>query len=311
MRVHPETARRVSAAARALGYQPNTIARSLRTRRTSTVGMMVTDLTNPLIPPTVRGVEQLLEEHGYTVLVANTDYDSDREERQYEVLRSRRVDGMILTTASRANPVITGAVASGTPVVLLHDAADDVDVPGVVADNSGGTRRAVEHLRELGHQRIAYIAGRQIRSFSVERLRAFRDALGPLLREELVVICDGFTAAHGAAAFRALLDGPHEFTAVVTASDSLAMGIYDVFAHRGIVCPDECSLVGFHDMPLVDKLPPPLTTIRVPHHQMGRQAAALLVEQLLGRNGSGPRRVTVPVELVVRGSTAPPAVRPG
>ncbi len=306
-RVNAATARRVTAAARQLGYQPNTIARSLRTSRTLTVGMLVPDITNPLFPPTVRGVEDALDAAGYTVLLVNTDNDQRREERQFEVLRARQVEGLILATARAGDPVTDRAIAAGLPVVLVHDVLDHVAVNSVVADNAAGTRAGVLHLLALGHERIAYLAGPQAASPAVERLAAFTATMREhgLLRDELVTVCPSFSVQHGAEALRRLLDGPAPFTAVMAASDLLAMGCYDVMAERGLAFPDDCSIVGFHDMPFVDKLRPPLTTVRTPHHQMGAEAARMLLDQLHGRGGP-PKRVTVPVTFVERGSTGRP-----
>jgi LacI family transcriptional regulator len=303
--VNAVTLRRVDAAATSLGYKPNAIARSLRTRRTSTVGMVIPDLTNPIFPPTVRGVEDGLAQYGYTVLLANTDNDDAREERDFDVLRSRQVDGLIIATATNHTPIARLTADASLPLVFLYDVVDGIEAHSVVIDNAMGTRKAVAHLRSLGHQDIAYIAGPQDRSPAVERLQAFRQEMGPALREDLVRICPAFSEDEGAAAFRSLLDGGHPFSAVSTASDLLALGVYDVTTERGLSCPGDYSVVGFHDVSFVDKLSPGLTTIRVPHHQVGVEASRLLLEQL--REGeSYPIQIRVPVQLVQRGSTAPP-----
>jgi LacI family transcriptional regulator, galactose operon repressor len=306
--VKGSTLRRVDAAAASLGYQTDAIARSLRTRRTSTVGVLIPDLTNPVFPPTVRGIEDGLGEAGYTVLLANTDNDRVRERRQLEALGSRQVDGLVVATADHAQPANALTVPTGLPLVLLYDLIDGVEAHSVVIDDAAGTRKAVAHLRALGHQEIAYLAGPQHRSPAVERLSAFRQAMGDGLRDELVRECESFAEDDAAAAFGELLDSGPAFTAVVAASDQLALGVYDVLAARGLSCPGDCSVVGFHDVPFMDKLRPGLTTVHVPHHQAGVEAARLLLGQL--RNPSSPPvQVRVPVRLVERGSTAQPAAR--
>lgn len=307
-RVNAATARRVTAAARHLGYKPNSIARSLRTNRTLTVGMLLPDLTNPLFPPTVRGVEDMLAEHSYTVLLANTDNDHEREARQFEALRARQVEGLLIATARLDHPLTLQALEQSLPVVLLHDVVDGATVHAVVADNAGGTRMGVTHLLELGHRRIAYIAGPLAASPAGDRLGAYRAVMGQrgLLDEDLIAVCPSWTTAEGAVALRSLLDRGGDFTAVAVASDLLAVGCYDVIAERGLSCPDDLSLVGFHDMAFVDRLAPPLTTVRVPHYRIGAEAAKMLLAQLQQRDEE-PKTVTVPVEFVARGSTAPPA----
>jgi LacI family transcriptional regulator len=303
--VKTSTVRRVDAAAASLGYQMDTIARSLRTRRTATVGVLIPDLTNPVFPPTVRGIEDGLSDAGYTVLLANTDNDPARELRHLAALRSRQVDGLVLATADQAQSAKAVAGPGGVPLVLLYDLIDGVDAHSVVIDDGAGTRRAVTHLRELGHEQIAYLAGPQDRSPAVERLHAFRQAMGDCLRDDLVRECDSFAEEAGARAFGSLLDSGHAVTGVIAATDQLALGVYDVLAARGLSCPDDCSVVGFHDVPFMDKLRPALTTIHVPHHQAGVEAARLLLSQFQS-DGSQPVQVRVPVQLVVRGSTAPP-----
>jgi LacI family transcriptional regulator len=303
--VRVATLRRVDAAAASLGYETNAIARSLRTRRTSTVGLLIPDLTNLVFPPTVRGIEDGLVGSGYTVLLVNTDNDRERELRQLEALRSRQVDGLILATATRGEPPVELARPSRLPLVLLYDVVEGVEAHSVVIDDATGTRKAVEHLRQLGHQRIAYVAGPQTRSPAVERLQAFRQAIGDQPGHELVEVCLSFAESEGAEAFDRLLDAGHDFTAVVAASDQLALGIYDALERRGLSCPDDYSVVGFHDVPLMDKLRPGLTTIRVPHHLAGVEAARLLLGQLDDPDSPGVQ-VRVPVQLVVRGSTAAP-----
>jgi LacI family transcriptional regulator len=303
--VNVVTLRRVDAAALALGYQPNAIARSLRTRRTSSIGMVIPDLTNPVFPPTVRGVEDGLADSGYTVLLANTDNDSVREERHLDALRSRQVDGLIIATAGEGTTATGLTLRSGIPIVLLYNVIEGVDLHSVVVDNVMGTRKSVAHIRSLGHEKIAYIAGPADRSPALERLHTFRPAMGGLLHEDLIRVCTTFSEEEGAAAFRSLLDSGQEFTAVLAASDLLALGVYDVMTERGLSCPDDYSVMGFHDVPFMDKLRPGLTTIHVPHHLAGFEASRLLLEQLRGGE-SHPVQVRIPVQLVERGSTAAP-----
>jgi LacI family transcriptional regulator len=307
-RVTAATVRRVSAAARSLGYQPNSIARSLRTSRTLTVGMLVPDIMNPLFPPTVRGAEDVLTGDSYTVLLANTDNSRERQALHLDALRSRQVDGFILATARVDDPQIDEVIDSGTPTVLVHEVVDRSALHAVVADNAGGIRAAVTHLVQLGHRRIAHLAGPQSRSPAVARLRGFRQALMEHDLEHAagrVVLCDSWTEADGAAGFQALLDSDADFTAVVAASDLLALGCLGVARERGLGLPRDVSLVGFHDMSFVDKLEPALTTVRVPHYEMGAEAARMLLDQL-HRDDVVAKIVTLPVELIVRGSTAPP-----
>ena len=303
--VNVETARRVTKAAQTLGYQPNPIARSLKTAKSGTVGLVLPDLTNPLFPPIVRGMEDVLGPAGFSALIVNTDNDPAREQSQVRSLRSRQVEGLIVATARLRHPLLEQLHSQGVRMVLVNRRADGLDAPSVTPDDATGVELAVKHLAELGHKRIAHLAGPQTTSTGVVRLRAFESAI----RDQklagdpsLIVTCGSWTEEEGAKALRKMLDAGTEFTAVVAGNDLVALGCYDVFAERGISCPDDISVVGFNDMPFLDKLQPPLTTVGVPHHQIGVEAARMLLE-LIDEPNRPSRSVLLPVNLVVRGST--------
>jgi LacI family transcriptional regulator len=167
---------------------------------------------------------------------------------------------------------------------------------------------AVKHLVDLGHRRIAHVAGPQTTSTGVFRSRAFRHVIrdhGLGDEPSLVVECDYWNEAEGARTLRALLDRGSRFTAIVAGNDLIALGCYDVFAERGISCPDDVSVVGFNDMPFLDKLRAPLTTVRVPHYAIGAEAARMLIETI-DEPDRHPRSLVLPLSLVVRQSTARP-----
>ena len=308
--VNEETARRVLEAAEQLGYRPNPIARGLKTNRSYTIGVLIPDLTNPLFPPILRGIEDRLEESGYTPLMANTDNDPERERIDWHAMRARQVDGVVAATARRDHRLLAELVDSGIPVVLVNRRAPEGGVPSATADDRRGIRLAVEHLAELGHTRIAHIAGPLELSTGLDRHEGFHEAMSELGLEvdpELVVVTRAFTEAEGAKACAELLDRGAGPTAVAAANDLIALGCYDVFAERGISCPDEISVVGFNDMPFADRFQPPLTTIRIPHYEIGMAAAELMLEILL--NGEAPPRdIRLEPSLVVRSSAAAPAV---
>jgi LacI family transcriptional regulator len=308
--VNEDTANRVMKVAKALGYRPNPIARSLKTARSATVGLMVPDLTNPLFPPIVRGVEQVLSPVGYSAWIVNTDNDADREKSQVLSLRSRQVEGFIMATATLVHPLLEQLHAEGVPMVLVNRRLADGNVPSVTPDDAAGAAMAVAHLTDLGHTRIAHIAGPQDTSSGVARLRAYREALaghGIAVDPSLIVTCSAWTETEGARGLRELLDSGADFTAVLGGNDMIALGCYDVLEERGLRCPGDLSVVGFNDVPFVDKLRPPLTSIHVPHQEMGAEAAHLLLD-ILQNPGRHPRSVLLPPSIAVRQSTAPPKV---
>ena len=305
--VNEDTARRVLEAAEQLGYRPNPIARGLKTNRSYTIGVLIPDLTNPLFPPILRGIEDRLEESGYTPLMANTDNDPERERIDWHAMRARQVDGIVAATARREHELLDELLEAGIPVVLVNRRAPDSGVPSATADDRQGIRLAVGHLAELGHERIAHIAGPLELSTGLDRHEGFHEAMRELGLEpdpELVVT-GAFTEAEGAKACAELLDRDAGPTAIAAANDLIALGCYDVFAERGIACPEEISVVGFNDMPFAGRFQPPLTTIRIPHYEIGMAAAELMLENLLN-GGAPPRDIRLEPSLVVRGSTVSP-----
>jgi LacI family transcriptional regulator len=304
--VNADTARRVLRAAEALGYRPNPIARSLKTAKSRTVGLVIPDLTNPLFPPIVRGIEEILDAAGYSALIVNTDNDPDREQSQIASLRSRQVEGLIVATARLDHPLLQELRDQGVRMVLVNRRAEHLDVPSISADDATGIELAVRHLAGLGHRRIVHLAGPQTTSTGVIRARAFQSAVRDHGLDDdasLVVACNYWTEAEGAAALRTVLDSGVEFSAVLAGNDLIALGCYDVFAQRDISCPADVSVVGFNDIPFLDKLRPPLTTVAVPHHQVGAEAARMLLESI--KEPDRPHRsVLLPASLVIRGSTA-------
>jgi LacI family transcriptional regulator len=307
--VRAETARRVIDVAETLGYRPNPIARGLKTSKSGTVGLVIPDLTNPLFPPIVRGIEAVLEPAGFSGLIVNTDNDPGRERAQIEVLRSRQVEGLIVATARVKHPLLEQLHREGVVMVMVNRRPDGVDVPSITPDDAAGIALAVRHLADLGHRRIAHVAGPADTSTGVTRATSFRSAVHDLGLDEdpaLVTSVPQWSEAAGADGLRRLLDADLGFTAIVAGNDLIALGCYDVFSERGISCPDDMSVVGFNDMPFLDKLKPPLTSIAIPHQQIGAGASQLLLDAIAEPHRPA-RSVLLPLALVVRGSTAPPA----
>jgi LacI family transcriptional regulator len=304
--VSEDTARRVSEAAARLGYRPNPVARSLRTRRSHTIGVLIPDLNNPLFPPIVRGLEDKLAAAGYVALLGNTDADAGRERTLFEQMRARHVDGFALATATLHDRLLAEAAAADVPVVLMNRLAPDYGFPSVSVDNEQGARMAVSHLARLGHTRIAHIAGPQEASTGVSRLRGFRDGMAAhelAVDESLIAYAAKYTVEEGTRCCRELLARHPGATAVAAANDMLAVGCYAALDERSLSCPDDISVIGFNDMPFIDRLRPPLTTVRFPHYQLGTEAAQLLLERINGADGPVKILYLAP-ELIVRGSTS-------
>jgi LacI family transcriptional regulator len=309
--VNQETAERVLRAAEQLGYRPNRIARGLKTSRSHTIGVLIPDITNPLFPPILRGIEDRLADDGYTALVVNTDNDPVRERSHLEAMRARQVDGFISATARLDRELLDEIGAGAVPLVLVNRSLEDGSVPSVTVNDRQGIKLAVDHVAALGHTRIAHMAGPQNLSTGHRRYLGFLEAMhsaGLPTPDTCVHFTRFFTEEEGAAGAAALLDADPGCSAIVAANDLLALGCYDALHTRGVRCPDDVSIVGFNDMPFIGRLLPPLTSVRIPQREIGTVAAALLLERLAGAVGVA-REILLEPTLIVRGSTAPPPGR--
>jgi LacI family transcriptional regulator len=311
--VSGETADRILAAAESLGYRPNTVARSLRTRRSNTVGVLIPDLNNPLFPPIVRGIEDCLAAAGYVALIGNTDADDERERLVFELMRDRHVDGFVFATARLRSPLLAEAASARIPVVLVNRHAEGYGFPSVSVDNEQGIAMSVAHLASLGHRKIAHVAGPQDISTGLSRYRGFVSAMAAHdlpIDPALIVHATGYTIDEGERCCRELLAAESGCSAVVAANDMLAVGCYAAIEERGLSCPADISVVGFNDMPFIDRLTPPLTSVSFAHYEVGKEAGRLILERIAsgGSNGvSHPHVHYLAPDLKIRGSTGPPA----
>jgi LacI family transcriptional regulator len=313
--VNAATADRIARAAAELGYEVNAVARGLRTARSATVGVILPDITNALFPPMVRGVEDALRDHGFGALMANTDNDPLRAQRAVESLRARQVDGFILATAQRRDPLIAALTRATIPVVLMNRMTDDTSMATVVGQDTDGVRQVMEHLVTLGHSRIAHLAGPVSLSTGAERAAAFRRQVQRLRLQPTeckVVRCATYTIEAGQIAARRVLADrdwcPARPTAIAAANDLIAIGALAEASRQGLACPDDLSIVGFNDMPLAGLLSPGLTTVRTPNYHVGHATGQMLVNLINGHRVE-QNQLRLPTDLIVRGSTAAPAGR--
>jgi LacI family transcriptional regulator len=289
-----------------LGYRPNALAAGLRTRRSRTIGILLPDIANPIFPPIVRAIEAALEDAGYIAIMANTDDDEARERLVVERMASRHVDGLVLATARRHDAIVAVCRRHAIPVVLINRVIAGAAVSAVSNDDEAGMALAVEHLAGLGHARIAHVAGPQSVSTGIARRKGFIAAMRRRgLAADLIVNAGAFSEAEGSTAMLRLAGQRRAFTAVVAANDMLALGCYAACRERALRCPRDVSITGFNDMPFVDRLTPPLTTVRIQHGEMGRAAAQLVLDEIAAPD-QPKQDIRLRPTLVVRGSTARP-----
>lgn len=305
--VAEEVAHRIVETARRLGYRRDALAASLRTGRSRLVGVVVPDIANPVFGPILCGIESALTACGYSALLANAGQGEDEQARLVEELMERRVDGLILATARKNDPVLGACLAAGTPTVLVNRAEELERASAVVSDDRAGMILAVRHLASLGHRRIGHLAGPQDLSTGALRRAGFVDAIRLVGQgdENAWVAASAYTREAGEIAAAELM-ARFDVTAIAAANDLLALGAYRACRAQGLSIPRDMSIVGHNDMPLVDMVDPPLTTIRISHLRMGEEAARLLLREIEAP-GMAPERIVTEPELVVRASTSAPS----
>lgn len=306
-RVKSETMEKIRQIAEESGYRGSAIARSLATRRTKTVGVVVTTIADPFAAGVVSGIEEVAGNHGYSVFLANSNADPDREIRVVHTFEDRRVDGIIVT-ASRVGalhvPMLSRMLV---PIVLLNNQHPSQFVHSIMIENAMPSLEATRYLIGLGHRRIAYIGDRNGSTSDTERFGGYRLALDgaelPFM-PELVVYGDGSPEGGMEATAQLLALAPDRPTAIFCYDDMTALGAVRQARALGLGVPEDLSVIGFDDLSIVQYTDPPLTTIRQPMSDMGRLAMETVLDIIGG--SSSNHNIKMPGELIIRGSTAPP-----
>jgi DNA-binding LacI/PurR family transcriptional regulator len=315
--VEPATRALVEDAARRLRYRPSGVARSLKLRATQTIGLIVTDITNPYFPQIVRAVEDAAREHGYSVLLADGRNDPEREVESLEVLAHREVDGLIIASTALTTRHTDRIRELPCPVVIVNGVSTVAAVPAVLSDNMAGGRLAAGHLLELGHRRLGYVGIASGRSGVIEeRVSGVRAALvsWSLDPGTLPVVWAAEGVGDGERATLEIIEHAPSTTALVCANDLSAIGAIRGLRRAGWSVPGDVSVVGFDAIELASLVDPPLTTVRQDTGAMGSWAMASLLARIhsgpeadAGSLDGGPGHTErLPVTLVVGGSTALP-----
>jgi len=305
-KISPKVVRAIEKAAEKLGYLPNIAASTLRRNRSFVVGVLIPDITNPIFPPIIRGIQDIAESEGYTVITSNTDDDPDKERDAFRSMRGRGVEGIIIATARLSDPTVDECIKHQIPFVLVNRTVRNASVNAVILDEGTGVRTAMEHLHDLGHRRIACIAGPEETSTGVERLDAYRNFMK--IHELDCSLVEGtakYTVEEGHDACERLLKRGDSFTAVYAGNDLIALGCIDALSQASLKVPQDISVVGTNDMPMLSRMVPALTTINTPLYKMGCQSATTLFEDING-DSNDSLVLRMQPRLVVRGSTAPP-----
>lgn len=302
----PSTAGRIDAAIARLDYRPNLLAKRLSTGKTEAVGLVTPEIREPFFAELASAFEDEADRHGYTVFMSSTRSDREREIASLERLHDRHVDGLLMMTNTADDGTLAALIGRRRNVVLVDEDIPGVSVPRLFVENAEGAYAATRHLIEAGHRRIAYIGGPHGLLTVTERREGFSRAMreaGISVLPEYVAI-GSFAPELARAATLKFLELPQPPTAIFASSDYLAIGAVMGLREAGVSVPDEISLIGFDDMPFGALLTPPLTAIRQPVEQLGRQGFLTLLALL---NDEAPALLTrLPVELIRRQSVAAP-----
>jgi LacI family transcriptional regulator len=309
--VSPATRERVLEAAEALDYVPNALARGLLASRVPVVGVIVHDITDPYFSEVVRGVEDAASSDGYLVITCSSERDPDREGSYVRLLRSMRAAAVIFAGSGLDDPAlleelprhVAGMEAYGAAVIHLSPHA--LGEPEVGVDNIGGVAAMIRALVDLGHRRIAFLAGPDALFVARDRLAGYRRGLAGagIAADERLVIHGGFDQEAGAGGIDRLLASGAPFTAVACANDLLALGAIGRLAELGIAVPARVSVAGFDDIRTARMIAPSLSTVRLPLRELGRLGFEHAAARLAGESRE---HQSLPTEVILRDSTAPP-----
>lgn len=302
--VSEDTRRRVTRAIERLNYRPNALARGLVTRRSRTIGLVIADIINPFFPPLVRAVEDAAAAKGYNVILCDTDEDATRERAVTSVLLEKQVDGLILCASRVPTGYLRILASEGLPLVLINRPLDHPGAAAVVVDGEAGGYRATLHLLDLGHRRVAYLAGPAASYSHRGRLRGYRRALAERgIAFDPDLVAGGVTSiAAGRDATAALLARVPPPSAIFAFDDLMAIGAMEELRRRGMRVPEDVAVVGFDDIDLAAFVDPPLTTVAQPKAEMGRLATDRLLDMIETGRPPKNRIVTLTPALVVRRS---------
>lgn len=299
---------RVERAIRELEYHPDVLAQSMRRGATRVVGVVIRSLMVPVLAGFVKAAQDVLHEAGYAVMLAGSEGRPERELEILSVLSRRRMDGVIMTTASEADPTLLRArQALQMPVVLL-DRHNPADFDAVLVAHREGVRRAVEHLLDLGHRRIALITGEETTRPAVERVRGYHDAYRArgFTPDPRFIRTQSFSADFGFVETSSLMGQNLAPTAIIAGGIAMLPGVLRAARAHSLRVPDDLSIIGSCDSDLAQMMTPPITVVQWDYEKVGKVAAELLVGRIERERDAAPRHVRFPAELVIRGSCAAP-----
>ncbi|UCE54071.1 MAG: LacI family DNA-binding transcriptional regulator [Desulfobacterales bacterium] len=312
LRDHPDishlTKKRVMSLAKKLDYHPDTIAQSLQTKKTKTIGVIVPEIKQPFFASVINGIEELVYASGYTIIVCQSNEIYDREVLYTRTLVSHRVAGLLVSLSQTTQSLDHFKMLQrrGIPIVFFDRVSNDIEASKVVVDDYKGALAAVDHLIRAGYKRIAHLAGPINLSISKYRLKGYKDALkqNNLPFKPELVVYGGLDETDGVIGFQKLLNLAILPDAVFAVNDPVAIGAFVTIKEHGLKIPGDIALVGFSNTNVSSLLEPPLTTVEQPSYEIGKIAAQLLMDQIQNNDETFvPKFKILKTHLIVRGST--------
>jgi len=304
-----ETVERIRQIANEMGYSPSAAARSLKTNRSHALGVIVSTIDDPFFSEILQGIEEIAQEHGYSMLMAASQRDPKREQAIVQDMRERHVDGLIICSASFRAKQRRKLLEYGIPIVLVNDQAAEEYRYSIYHDDADGSRQVTRHLIELGHQRIAYLGNSLSGRTTLDRLTGFRsemEAAGLAVPAEYIYEVPGGNPENGIAAIEHFLALPERPTAIFCFNDMLAIGVLNGLHSVGLHVPEDISIVGFDNIVFSAYTNPPLTTLDQPKRHIGAEAARLILGLLDNEETFEQQIQKLKGRLLVRQSTSPP-----
>ena len=299
--VNAAMATRVTGAVERLGYRPNELARSLKGRRSRTIGLVIDDVSNPFMAVCAQAIEGVAREHGHALILCDSRADLRTEDAYVGLLTRRQVDGLLLVPARGHNVHLETERRAGLPVVAFDRPAAGVRTDTVLVENRAGAREATEHLIGHGHERIAFVGDVRHYYTARKRLEGYKEALEAADLEPLHSL-DAHSIELAEEATREFLETPDRPTALFAANILTTLGALRSIEDLGLRVPEDVAVIGFDDFELAHVLRPRFTLVHQPAAELGRRAAEMLFDRLEGRGRPEPQRLVLPTELIVRES---------
>ncbi|MDF2613339.1 MAG: LacI family transcriptional regulator [Clostridia bacterium] len=305
--ISDETRQKVMAVAKQLNYTPNTLARSLVTKQTKTIGLILPDISNPFFPELARGAEDKASELGYSIMYCNTDDDVKKEDKYIQMLTEKMADGIIITQSVARKMTSERLQLARTPIILIDRDAEGEGVGGkVLVDNLMGAYEAIKHLLIKGYRNIVFVAGPLTSNTTKARLEGYKRALDefkvPFNKD---YILEGqYKSEWGFKAVNQLFEKKLNFDAVFCGNDVIAISVVKALKDAGKLIPEDVAVIGYDDIHMASLIEPPLTTVRQPIYEMGYRAVEMLVDIIENPNQDiKERRILLATKLIIRKTT--------